>query len=411
VVATAIAAISLSACSGTSSSSGTTSTTTTSIPTTTSTTSGPTAAELAAESNGANPSDTDASGTEWLCRPGQQSDPCTESLTATVLTSSGQTQVEHGSDAQKPSIDCFYVYPTVSDQAGVIANLHIDPAETSVAIAQASRFSQVCRVYAPVYPQLTLHAITAPGSITAADVAKAYGGVVSAWEDYMAHYNDGRGVVVIGHSQGATMLIALLRSHVDKDPSVLRHLVSAIILGGNVVVPIGKLAGGSFTHIPACQSTGQTGCVVAYSSFDTQPPANSLFGRPGQGVSELTPGPPEPVAQMQVLCVNPASPSGGVADLDPYFPSASVAGGLGSQAAGAPAVSTPWVGEPDLYTGQCLDRDGASWLQVSAPINTGDKRQIVTESIGPTWGLHLVDVNIALGSLVTLVGDEARAYS
>jgi hypothetical protein len=113
---------------------------------------------------------------------------------------------------------------------------------------------------------------------------------------------------------------------------------------------------------------------------------------------------------MQVLCVNPAAPSGGAATLDPYLPSASVAAGVGSQGAGAPAVPTPWVTEPDLYTGQCLYRDGASWLQVSGPINPGDKRALVKQSIGPTWGLHLVDVNIALGNLVTLVGDEARAF-
>ena len=51
-----------------------------------------------------------------------------------------------------PPIDCFYVYPTVSPQPGILANLQIDPAETSVAEAQASRFSEDCRVYAPDVP-------------------------------------------------------------------------------------------------------------------------------------------------------------------------------------------------------------------------------------------------------------------
>ena len=69
-----------------------------------------------------------------------------------------------------------------------------------------------CRVYAPMYPQLTLHAITDTGRVTAADTLKAHtSGVAAAWTDYLAHYNDGRGVVVIGHSQGAALLIALLR--------------------------------------------------------------------------------------------------------------------------------------------------------------------------------------------------------
>jgi hypothetical protein len=206
------------------------------------------------------------------------------------------------------------------------------------------------------------------------------------------------------------MLIYLLRLEVDHDPAVLRHLVSAIILGGNVTVPIGRDVGGSFDNIPACGSFTETGCVVAYSSFDTEPPSDSLFGRPGQGVSILAPGARQRAAGMEVLCVNPAAPAGGVATLDPYFPSTRLAAGLGSEAAGAPDVSTPWIEEPDLYSGECRYADGASWLQVSAPINPGDTRAIVGESLGPTWGLHLVDVNIALGNLVTLVHDQAAAY-
>jgi hypothetical protein len=234
--------------------------------------------------------------------------------------------------------------------------------------------------------------------------------VLSAWDDYLAHDNDGRGVVVFGHSQGAAMLIALLRSKVDDDPAVRRRLVSAIILGGNVTVPVGKTVGGSFEHIPACTSTTETGCVIAYSSFDQQPPSNSLFGRPGAGVSALSPDAPTATAGLQVLCVNPASPNGGAGPLVPYFPSASVTAGLSSEGAGAPKVSTPWATEPGLYTGQCEYRDGASWLQVRAPVAPGDTRPIATESIRPTWGLHLVDVNIALGNLVSLVGDESNAY-
>jgi hypothetical protein len=128
-------------------------------------------------------------------------------------------------------------------------------------------------------------------------------------------------------------------------------------------------------------------------------------------VSGLIPGRPASTAGQQVLCVNPASPSGGVAPLIPYFPSAQTTVGLGSEASEAPVVSTPWVTEPDLYSAQCKYVDGASWLQVSAPIHAGDSRPVVKQTVGPTWGLHLVDVNISLGNLVSLVGHEADAYA
>jgi DUF3089 family protein len=344
-------------------------------------------------------------GTVWLCRPGMANDPCTAGLTTTVVRAGGTTTVQRARPAANPSIDCFYVYPTVSAQSTVNANLRIDPAETAVAKSQASRFSQDCRVYAPMYPQITLAALAHPTEVTPADLQLAYRGVLAAWRDYLAHDNRGRGVVVIGHSQGAAMVIRLLQSQVDPYPAVRRRLVSAIILGGNVTVPIGKTVGGSFRHVPACRSVRQVGCVVAYSSFDETPPAGSLFGRPGTGVSELSGSTAK--AGLEVLCVNPADP-GGTGALRPYFPSASTVAGLGVQAAGAPHVSTPWVSYPGLYTAQCEDEDGASWLQVTA--GPADGRPVVTESLGPTWGLHLVDVNIALGNLVGLVRREAVAY-
>jgi hypothetical protein len=370
-----------------------------------------TSAQVAAVADGATLADTDSSGIEWLCRPGRSQDPCVSDLTATVVARSGPRRIQHASVAAHPRIDCFYVYPTVSPQPGVLANLHIDPAETAVAQAQASRFSQVCRVYAPMYPQLTLADLKNPSQATAGDLTEASAGVVAAWDDYLDHYNDGRGVVVIGHSQGAAMLVGLLQSNVDPDPAVRRLLVSALLLGGNVTVPIGKSVGGSFQHIPACRSTMQTGCVVAYSSFEHPPPPDSEFGRPGQGVSTLQPVPQASTSGLEVLCVNPASPSGGSATLSPYFSRMKVISGVSARGSGVVTGPTPWVTEPDLYSARCEYSGGASWLQVDAPVHAGDRRTVVGQALGAAWGLHLVDVNISLGNLVELVGDQARSYT
>jgi hypothetical protein len=218
-------------------------------------------------------------------------------------------------------------------------------------------------------------------------------------------------VIVIGHSQGASMLIKLLRRQVDADPAQRKLLVSAMIFGGNVTVPVGGKVGGSFQHIPACTSDSQVGCVVAYSSFDQMPPANSLFGRPGQGVSQLSGTTAS--AGLQVLCTNPADLSGDAAvPLTPYFPTSVQVKAIGGTGGQAPLnLPTPWVTQPQLYTGQCLSEGGATWLQVSAPITPGDTRKVIGQTVGPAWGLHLVDVNIALGDLVDLARSEAAAYT
>ena len=242
----------------------------------------------------------------------------------------------------------------------------------------------------------------ARGSITSATVSNiAYASLLAGWRDYIRHDNDGRPIVFIGHSQGAAILIRLLRTQVDPSPRLRRQLVSAIILGGNVQVPTGGRVGGSFQHIPTCASATSTGCVIAYSTFGSTPPPLALFGRPGRGVSAQS-GQTQQTGQ-QVACVNPVTFSNGRGSLQPYFLSAS------TKVPGV-TVTTPWVSFPGLYTAQCQSAAGATWLQVTATPAAGDPRPTVTDSLGPLWGYHLVDVNIALGNLVHDVAVEESAY-
>ena len=347
-------------------------------------------------------------GTTWLCRPGLASDPCTSPLTATVVPRRGATRVERAHPASKPAIDCFYVYPTISDQLTVNANLAVGFREREVALAQASRFSQVCRVFAPVYRQITLSALDHPARISLADALIAYDSVRSAFRDYLAHYNRGRGIVFIGHSQGAAILIRLLKQEVDATPQVRRRLVSALLMGGNVTVRKGRAVGGDFMNIPACNSSHQTGCVVAYSSFTAKPPQNSQFGRTTSdaGVRLLAPHNRSP--NIGIMCVNPASLAGGTFALEPYIPSLILAF---LPAGSAPTVRTPWVSFPREYRANCESSGNATWLQVSHIGGASDHRPLLTGLQDPALGLHVLDVNIALGNLVQLVHDEAAAYT
>jgi hypothetical protein len=343
-----------------------------------------------------------ASATVWLCRPGQAGDPCASSLASTTVSADGSATIAPSSRPSSSKFDCFYVYPTVSTQPGDNANLTVQTAEIAAAISQASRFSQVCRVWAPMYRQRTAGSLAKGlGGDPSADLL-AYQSILSGWKDYLAHDNDGRPIVFIGHSQGAAMLIRLLRNQVDPNARLRRRMVSAIILGGNVQVPIGKTVGGSFRHIPTCASPRATGCVIAYSTFGTPPPPTSNFGRPGQGVSLQSDQ--TATAGEQVVCVNPVTFSAAAGPLLPYFLSAT---------APVPGVkvATPWVYFPGLYTARCESRDGATWLQVTSTAVPQDPRPLVTAVLGPEWGYHLDDVNLALGNLVSDVARQEAAYT
>jgi DUF3089 family protein len=337
--------------------------------------------------------------TVWLCRPGLTPDPCTPSLTTTRVTPSGQhISVDQVKATPNPKVDCFYVYPTVSDQPTPLANFEIDPVERSIALYQAARYSQYCRVFAPIYRQLTL--TTIGGQTSNADAGIAYGDVRDAWLTYLRDFNHGRGVVLIGHSQGAFVLRKLLASEIDPKPAVRKRLVSAILLGGNVTVKQGHDVGGDFQHIPACRSRTQVGCVIAFSTFDETPPPNTKFGH------TATPG-------LEVLCTNPAALQGGSATLDSIFPTEPFAPGstiaVAIQLLGLtlPTATTPWIEAPGSYTGQCSSTSGANVLQI-VPVGGA---QTIHPSPDSTWGLHLADANIALGNLTALVQTEATAYA
>jgi hypothetical protein len=337
----------------------------------------------------------------WLCKPGQRPDPCTPGLSTTVYSPTLQKlAVTHPKAVKHPKIDCFYVYPTVSDQKTVNANLHVDPVERSIALYQTARYSQYCRVFAPMYRQITLTALLAGNKESPAQLKLPVSDVSNAFETYLAKYNHGRGFVLIGHSQGSFVLRQVIAKDIDRKPAVRDRMLSAILMGGNVLVKRGKGIGGDFTHVAACRSDEQLGCVIAFSTFDQPVPANSMFGR-------------TPIKGEQILCTNPASLAGGAGKLDPIFPSApfdptsTLAAGIKELNLTQPTPNTVWSSEPGGYQGRCSSAGGANVLQVS-PLRGA---QVATPSPDPTWGLHLLDSNIALGNELTIVKDEAAAFA
>ncbi len=351
----------------------------------------------------------------WLCYPGKTDDACAIDLTTTVVRANGATSVEPFKADPKAPVDCFYVYPTVSNDAGITSDMNAGPEELNVVKQQLARFGSKCRIYAPLYRQFTLTALRAasagtpmPGSTDPAVRQVGYNDVVDAWNHYLQHENKGRGVVLIGHSQGSGVLARMIPAEVEGKP-VQKQLISALILGSNLGVEAGKDTG-AFKTIPLCKSASQTGCAISYVTFrDTvPPPANSRFGR------VQTPG-------MQAACVNPANLSGGKGELKAYLgngqaiASSSVA--PPTWVKGKPQPTTPFVATPGLLTGQCVSKDGFNYLAVHVNADPADPRTddisgdvVNAGTVMKDWGLHLIDVNVAMGNLVDIVGQQSKAY-
>jgi hypothetical protein len=328
--------------------------------------------------------------------PGAVHDYCDARLTTTVIDAAGAHTIRNPVVPATSPIDCFYVYPTVSLESRGNSDLVIQTSEQDVAVSEASPFEQDCRVFAPMYHQVTSRAgecfqgLCLPNG----SYQLEYRDVLAAWRDYIAHYNDGRGVVLLGHSEGSFLLKDLIQKVIDRTPSEQRLLVSAILVGGDVVAA-DQGRGGDIPDTPPCASREQTGCIVAYSTFDKTPPKDASFESVNKSATE------------HVLCVNPTDPGSSSAEpVTPWFP-AFDSGGVAPLNYG---YKWFWVQFPQLYTARCVRAGSRAWLLIQRIHTSGDKRPTARAVDGPNWGLHEADLTIALPQLVSLVRDESAAY-
>jgi hypothetical protein len=355
-----------------------------------------------------------ASAEAWLCRPGRP-DACAIDLTTSVVTADGHLTREAWLVDRRAPIDCFYVYPTVSRDTTDHSDMIAGEEERNVIRQQFARFASVCRPYAPLYRQVTLKGLRpllanpeGPGQSLWRGVG--YDDVVAAWKHYLAHDNRGRGVVLIGHSQGAFILEELIRREIDTKPAQAR-IVSALLLGTSLAVPKGRDVGGAFQSMSLCRRADQVGCVISYASFrSTVPPsASAIFGRvAGDG--------------MESACTNPAALEGGDGVLHAYLSAA------GISIAGPPlpprrwvndgaAIETPFVAVPGLLTARCVSDTRGSRLEITVHADPADPRtDDIPGDLGAgtplqaQWGLHLIDVNLAMGDLLDIVRRQSAVF-
>jgi hypothetical protein len=140
--------------------------------------------------------------------------------------------------------------------------------------------------------------------------------------------------------------------------------------------------------------------------FAETPPPNAVFGRVGTGPRA---GSTQDPSTLQVLCVNPSSLKG-AGKLQPYLRTSRFPGPIGAVAPAPPSAPTPWVEYPNRYSARCEEANDNNWLQVTTIAGANTAVPPSGGSLPATWGLHLGDVNLALGNLVDLARQQAAAY-
>jgi hypothetical protein len=322
----------------------------------------------------------------WICRPGVDDGSCSANLDAIAIDTAARRTPAPFVAAADPKVDCFYLYPTTSTDQTLYSDLVPDAEEKRAVHGQASRLREKCRLFAPVYHSFTMAALRwsmAGGADVLSSFDVPYRDVVAAWRAYLANDNKGRGVVLIGQSQGAILLKRLIAEEIDGKPAQKR-LVAAYLAGN------ADLSAKSFKHIPPCSAPSQTGCVVAWSSYMDGYEGPRIFGGPPKG---------EPS-----LCVNPAAVAGGRGIAKAYL----------NRPVYAPPGDPPFIELVGQLSVECVSDAAGAVLRVriepgpvSGLLSAGLAR---LSALPPPWGMHPLDISLVQGSMLDLIGMQAAAW-
>ena len=181
-----------------------------------------------------------------------------------------RSPAQHFPDGQATAqADVFFVHPTTlfghdgwnGDLADEKQNKRTDSTAT---LHQASIFNGSCRVFMPRYRQMVYNGFFVEKDEDRKSAAQAfhlaYQDVDAAFRYYLAHENQGRPIIIAGHSQGSAHAIHLIRDHFDGKP-LSQQLVAAYLPGW-------KVPADTFAHVPPCTEPGQTGCYTSWCSYE-----------------------------------------------------------------------------------------------------------------------------------------------
>jgi hypothetical protein len=161
--------------------------------------------------------------------------------------------------------DVFYVYPTVfTDKKYKDWNVSIDNEEQrqkamNVSRLQGSAWSESGRMYAPYYTQAHLRSYTHLETGGKDALLKAYSDIKKAFAYYLENYNQGRPIILAGHSQGATHIMLLLKDFFD-EKKLQEQLICAYIPG----IAVKK---DEFKTIPFLTDGKAVGGFVSWNTF------------------------------------------------------------------------------------------------------------------------------------------------
>ena len=164
------------------------------------------------------------------------------------------------------TVDVFFIHPTTYTNKITTDNASIDDdyvnakTDYSTILYQASVFNGSCRVFAPRYRQASINMFFESNEEKRKQAFNiAYEDIATAFAYYMEHWNNGRPIIIAGHSQGAFIGEKLLKDYFE-NTHLMKQLVVAYIAGWSVPKEY-------YGSLKMCNDSLQTGCICSWRTL------------------------------------------------------------------------------------------------------------------------------------------------
>ena len=181
-------------------------------------------------------------------------------------------------EGKEKQADLFFVCPTVDmgKDGNLISDIESEKYRESFVGAinmELGIYSEVASVYAPFYRQVTFPVYNLSKEEQETYLSFAYEDVKNAFIYYADHTDNSRPLILAGFSQGADMIIRLMKDLFD-EPKYQRRLVCAYAIGWKLTEDEVK----EYPHLMPAMSETDTGVIIAFNSEDKDITSSLIIG-------------------------------------------------------------------------------------------------------------------------------------
>jgi hypothetical protein len=177
--------------------------------------------------------------------------------------------IETQTDGTFP-VDVFYLYPTAWSRGegepylAEIDNAVMRTRAPVVEAQQTSAFRDSANIYAPFYRQndavwgLSL----TPEELQEYFRGAPYADAAAAFQYYLDNYNNGKPFILASHSQGSSVMNAILQLYMADHPDVYERMIAAYVIGYSVTADSLK----EYPHLKFAESATDTGVIISWNT-------------------------------------------------------------------------------------------------------------------------------------------------